>query len=128
MCNNILSGDGAVIIGDVAATIVRAGEQVCLVVIHIVGFVFNKSCVDHVAVEVLEQQDSGLVVMGEVLEILPMRSHDESTNSSWAWSLSYLLSAAKGKSSKLTVKQTAFWFPGWLIICQGCKACLLFGL
>ena len=39
---DVPSGDGAVIIGDVAATIVRAGERVCLAVIHIVGFVFNK--------------------------------------------------------------------------------------
>ena len=113
---DVLSGDGAVIVGDLAATIVRAGERVCLVVIHIVGFVFNKSRVDRVAIEILEQMDTNLVVTGEVLEILPMRSHDESTNSSWAWSLSYLSSTGKGKSSKLTVKQATFRFPGWLII------------
>ena len=113
---DILSGDGAVIVGDVVAAIVRAGEQVCLTVIHIVGFVLNKSRVDRVAIELLEQQNSGLTVTGEVLEILPMWSHDESTNSSWAWSLSYLSSTGKGKSSKLTVKQTTFQFPGWLII------------
>lgn len=113
---DVLSGDGAVIVGDLAAAIIRAGEQVCLTVIHIVGFVLNKSRVDHVAIEVLEQQNSSLTVTGEVLEILPMQSHDKSTNSSWAWSLSYLSSAGKGKSSKLTVKQTIFQFPGWLII------------
>ena len=113
---DVLSGDGAVVVGDLAATIVRAGEQVCLTVIHIIGFVINKSRADRIAIEELEQQDSDLVVTGEILDILPMRSHNESTNSSWAWSLSYLSSTGKGKSSKLTVKQTTFRFPGWLII------------
>ena len=113
---DVLSGDGAMVVGDLAATIVCAGEQVCLTVIHIVGFILNKSRIDRVAIEVLEEPKSDLVVTGEVLEILPMRSHDESTNSSWAWSLNYLSSAGKGKSSKLTVKQAIFRFPGWLII------------
>ena len=72
------------VIGDVAAIIVCAGEQVCLAVIHIIGFFFDKSCVDRVASEVLEQQNNNLIVTGEVLENLPMRSQDESTNSSWA--------------------------------------------
>ena len=109
---DVLSGDGAVVIGDVAATIVCAGEQVCLAVIHIIGFVFGKSRVDRVAIEVLEQQNNNLIVTGEVLEILPMQSQDESTNSSWAWSLSYLSSSRKGKSSKLTVGRATFRFPG----------------
>ena len=113
---DVLSGDGAVVVGDISATIVCAREQVCLAVIHIVGFAFNKSRVDRVAIEVLEQQNSNLVVTGEVLEILLMRSHDKPTNSSWVWSLSYLSSSGKGKSSKLTVKQTTFQFPGWPII------------
>ena len=84
--------------------------------IHIIGFVFGKSRVDRVAIEVLEQQNNNLIVTGEVLEILPMQSQDESTNSSWAWSLSYLSSSGKGKSSKLTVGRATFRFPGWLII------------
>jgi len=69
---DILSGDGAVVTGDIAATIVRAGELVCLAVIHIIGFTLNKSRVDRIAIEVLEQQSSNLVVTGEVLDILSM--------------------------------------------------------
>ena len=84
--------------------------------IHIIEFFFSKSHVDRVASEVLEQQNSNLIVTGEVLENLPMRSQDESTNSSWAWSLSYLSSSGKGKSLKLTVGRATFRFPGWLII------------
>ena len=113
---DVLTGDDAVIVGDLAATVVRVGEQVCLAVIHIIGFSLNGSRVDRVAIEVLEQQNSSLLVTGEVLEIVSMRSQDEPTNSLWAWSLSYLSSSGKGKSSKLTVKQTTFQFPGWLII------------
>ena len=115
---DVLSGDDAVVVGDLAATIVCVGERVCLAVIHIIGFTFNKSRVDRVATEVLEQQDSNLVVTGEVLEILPMRTHDESANSSWAWSLSYLSSSGKGKTPplKLTMKQATFPFRGWLVI------------
>jgi hypothetical protein len=115
---DILSGDDSVIVGDIAASLARLGQRVCLVVIHIIGFVHKKSRIDRVAVEMLDQRNGDLTVTGEVLEILPLRCNDDPDNSSWAWSLNYLTMSGKTKSttSKLTVKQSAFPFPAWLII------------
>ena len=113
-----LSGDNSIIIGDLAATLVRLGERVCLAVIHIVGFMHKKNRTDRVSMEMLEQRNGDLTVSGEVLEILPLRCNDDADNSSWAWSLNYLTSSGKTKTktSKLTVKQSSFSFPAWLII------------
>lgn len=117
---DILSGDDSVIVGDLAATLVRLGQRVCLVVIQIIGFMHKKTRIDRIALEMLEQKLKGgdLAFTGEVLEILPLRSEDNTNNSSWAWSLNYLTSSGKSKSSatKLTVKQSSFSFPAWLII------------
>ncbi|KAF9784546.1 hypothetical protein BJ322DRAFT_1195332 [Thelephora terrestris] len=115
---DVLSGDNSVIVGDLAATLVRLGQRVCLVVIHIVGFVHKKSRIDRVAMEMLEQRTGDLTVTGEVLEIHPLRCADDPDNSSWAWSLNYLTNSGKTKSSnsKLTVKRSSFSFPAWLII------------
>jgi len=78
----------------------------------------KKSRTDRVAVEMLEQRNGDLTVTGEVLEILPLRCEDDADNSSWAWSLNYLTSTGKSKTStsKLTVKHSSFSFPAWLII------------
>lgn len=115
---DILSGDDSVIVGDLAASLAHLGQQVCLVVIHIVGFVHKKSRIDRVAMEMLERRSEDLVVTGEVLEILPLRCDDDAENSSWAWSLNYLTSSGKTMVStpKLTVKQSSFPFPAWLTI------------
>jgi hypothetical protein len=114
---DILSGDDSVIVGDLAATLVCLGQWVCLVVIQIVGFVHKRSRTDCVAMGMLEQKNDDLMVTGEVLDILPLRSDDDPYNSSWAWSLNYLTTSGKAKvSSKLTVKQSSFSFPAWLII------------
>ena len=115
---DILSGDDSVIVGDLAASLVRLGQRVCLVVIHIIGFVHKKSRIDRVSIEMLDQRNGDLTVTGEVLEILPLRCGDDPNNSSWAWSLNYLTSSGKTKrsTSKLTVKQSSFSFPAWLII------------
>ena len=115
---DILSGDDSVIVGDLAASLAHLGQQVCLVVIHIVGFVHKKSRIDRVAMEMLERRSEDLVVTGEVLEILPLRCDDDTENSSWAWSLNYLTSSGKTMVStpKLTVKQSSFPFPAWLTI------------
>jgi len=115
---DILSGDDSVVVGDLAASIACLGQQVCLVVIHIIGFTHKKSRTDRVAVEMLEPRNGDLMVTGEILEILPLRCEDDNGNSSWAWSLNYLTSSRKSKtlSSKLTIKQSSFSFPAWLII------------
>jgi hypothetical protein len=115
---DILSGDDSVVVGDLAATVVRLGQRISLVVIHILGFVHKKSRIDRVAVEMLEQRNGDLVVTGEVLEILPLRCDDDKENRSWAWSLNYLISSGKTKksASKLTIKQSSFSFPAWLIV------------
>ena len=115
---DILSGEDSVIVGDLAASLVRLGQRVCLVVIQIIGFVHKKSRIDRVAMEMLEQRGGDLVVTGEILEILPLRCGDNTGNSSWAWSFNYLTSSGKTKSSrsKLTVKQSSFSFPAWLTI------------
>lgn len=115
---DILSGDDSVIVGDLAASLAHLGQQVCLVVIHIVGFVHKKSRINCVAMEMLERRSEDLVVTGEVLEILPLRCDDDAENSSWAWSLNYLTSSGKTMVStpKLTVKQSSFPFPAWLTI------------
>lgn len=135
---DILSGDDSVVVGDLAASLVcPGGQQVCLVVIHIIGFVHKKSRIDRVATEMLEQRNGDLVVTGEVLEILPLQCDDDANNSSWAWSLNYLTSSGKTKTSsgktktstpKLTVKRSSFSFPAWLIIplCPTlCDSCLV---
>lgn len=116
--SDVLSGDDSVIVGDLAASLICLGQRVCLVVIHIIGFVHKKSRIDRVAVGMLEQRNGDLVVTGEVLEILPLRCEDDPDNSSWAWSLNYLTSNGKSKTptSKLTVKRSSFSFPAWLII------------
>ena len=115
---DILSGEDSVIVGDLAASLVRLGQRVCLVVIQIIGFVHKKSRIDRVAMEMLEQRGGDLVVTGEILEILPLRCGNNTGNSSWAWSFNYLTSSGKNKSlrSKLTVKQSSFSFPAWLTI------------
>ena len=115
---DVLSGDDSVIVGDLASSLVRLGQRVCLVVIHIVGFTRGKSRIDRVAVEMLEQRNGDLTVTGEVLKILPLQCADDPDNSSWAWSLNYLTSSGKVKASnsKLTVKRSSFSFPAWLII------------
>ena len=115
---DILTGDDSVVVGGLAASIACLGQRVCLVVIHIIGFMHKKSRIDRVAVEMLEQKSGDLTVTGQVLEILPLRCGDDANNSSWAWSLNYLTSSGKTKSStsKLTVKQSSFSFPAWLII------------
>ena len=113
-----LSGDDSVVVGDLAASLARLGQQICLVVVHIIGFTYKKSRIDRISVEMLEQKSGDLMVTGQVLEILPLRCDDDPNNSSWAWSLSYLTTSGKTKSStsKLTVKQASFSFPAWLII------------
>lgn len=110
---NILSGDDSVIVGDIAASLARLGQRVCLVVIHIIGFLHKKSRIDRVAVEMLERRNGDLVVTGEVLEIFPLRCGDDTNNTSWAWSLNYLTNSGKSKTSapKLTVKDSSFSFP-----------------
>ena len=115
---DILSGDDSVVVGDLAASLARLEQRVCLVVIHILGFVYKKSRTDRIAVEMLEQRNGDLTVTGEILEILPLRCEDDADNSSWAWSLNYLTSSGKSKTStsKLTVKHSSFSFPAWLII------------
>lgn len=115
---DILSGDDSIIVGDLAATLVHLGQRVCLVVIHIIGFVHKKTRIDRVSMEMLEEKSGDLTVSGEVLEILPLRCDDDAENSSWAWSLNYLTSSGKNKTqtSKLTVKKSSFAFPAWLII------------
>ena len=115
---DVLSGDDSVLVGDLAASLVCLGQRICLMVIHILGFAHKKSRVDRVAVEMLEQRNGDLVVTWEVLEILPMRCGNDTENRSWAWSLNYLIGSGKTKKSvsKLTIKNSSFSFPAWLII------------
>ena len=69
---DILSGDDSIIVGDLAASLARLGQRVCLVVIHIIGFVHKKSRINRVAMEMLDQRSGDLTVTGEILEILPL--------------------------------------------------------
>jgi len=69
---DVLSGDDSVVVGDLAVSLARLGQRVCLVVIHIFGFVHKKPRIDRVGTETLEQKNKDLVVNGEVLEIFPL--------------------------------------------------------
>jgi len=96
--------------GDLAATLVRSGNRICMAVLEVTGFQFLKEKVARTiaALDDLENPDKQIKISGQIIDL------HNSSHSSWEWTKNYLSLNSNSQDKKLTRHQFVLEIPSCL--------------
>jgi len=96
--------------GDLAATLVRSGNKICMAVLEITGFQYLKEKVARTiaALDDLENLDKQIKISGQIIGL------HKSSPSSWEWTKNYLSLNGDSQHQKLTHCQFVLEIPSFL--------------
>ncbi|GBE89048.1 hypothetical protein SCP_1500500 [Sparassis crispa] len=109
--------DDIVKFGDIAACLVRVGQNICLGVLEITGFErgTDKGRLTAVKLEDLEKRDSDLHVTAQLLELVPQGSPQGDNSDHWFWTHQYIRFGARSQSERSTHNQHILTIPAFLV-------------
>ena len=102
--------------GDIAATLVRVGSEVCIAVFEILRFQCgsDKIRLSSIEAEKLEQRDKSIDVTAQILRLEDKRTQDTPLGS-WEWTGEYLRFGQTPGATLETQRQFTIDIPGFLV-------------
>ena len=98
--------------GDLAASLVRSGNRICMAVLEVTGFQFAKEKITQTtaAMDDLENRDKQIKIIGQIIDIfMPSKMNF------WEWTRRYVSLDINSRDEKLTRCQFVFEIPSFLI-------------